>query len=256
MRKEKLQISIEVQKRVQGNNAVLKEYYARYLTDVRGLSRSSVNHYFDALNNISRRLKDKNLVKRDIYEIHDLVQLEQVRDILYADAEFVELNERGRRMYSAGLNNYCRFAAGAGFQEAKDKILLLDVPIEPEESMIVEQKTWKRSNIIRMQAMEYAGYACEIDTAHKTFVAEKTKRPYMESHHAIPMKFQSNFTKSLDVYANIICLCPICHRKIHYGIKEDKQMMLDAIYIKRADRLANSGIRISKTEFTDLVVNM
>lgn len=256
MQKNNFQISIEVQKSSQGNNSVLKEYYARYLTDIRGLSRSSVNHYFDALNNISRRLKDKNLVKRDIYEIHDLVQLEQVRDILYADTEFIELNERGRRMYSAGLNNYCRFAAGAGFQEAKDRILLLDIPIEPEEAMSVEQKMWKRSNIIRTQAIEHAGYVCEIDTSHKTFIAEKTKKPYMESHHAIPMKLQPNFPKSLDVYANVICLCPTCHRRIHYGIKEDKRNMIDAIYMKRADRLANSGIKISKTEFTDLVANM
>lgn len=255
MRKEKLQISIEVEKRLQGNNAVLKEYYARYLTDIRGLSRSSVNHYFDALNNISKRLRDKNLVKRDIYEIHDLVQLEQVRDILYADAEFIELNERGRRMYSAGLNNYCRFAAGAGFQEAKDKILLLDVPIESEPSIDVERKVWKRSDIIRTQILEYAGYSCEIDKNHETFIAEKTKKPYMESHHAIPMKLQPQFTKSLDIYANVICLCPICHRRIHYGVKNDKKVMLDTIYAQRANRLANSGIRISKTEFTNLVVN-
>lgn len=248
--------TFETQKTTAGHDAVLKEYYARYLTDVRGLSQSSVRHYFDALNNISRRLKDKNLVKKDIYEIQDLEQLGHVREILYADAEFIELNERGRRMYSAGLNNYYRFASGAGFKEAKDKILLFDIPVEPEKAIIVECKTWKRSNIIRTQAIEYAGYACEIDGDHKTFVAEKNNKPYMESHHAIPMKLQPNFGKSLDVYANVICLCPICHKRIHYGVKDDKQLMLDAIYSKRADRLANSGIKLSRTEFKELVVSL
>lgn len=249
-------MTIEIQSKAPNHDAILKEYYARYLTDVRGISQSSVKHYFDALNNISRRLKSKNLVKTDIYEIQDIEQLGQVRDILYADPEFVELNERGRRMYSAGLNNYYRFASGEGFQEAKEKILLLDIPVEPESAIIIEQKTWKRSNIIRTQAIEYAGYACEIDNVHQTFVAEKTHKPYMESHHAIPMKMQSIFDKSLDVYANVVCLCPICHKRIHYGLKSDKQHMLDVIYAKRADRLANSGIRISKSEFTDLVVNL
>lgn len=43
-------------------NPVLKEYYVRYLTDVRNLSQSSVKHYVDALNNISRYLVSKNLV--------------------------------------------------------------------------------------------------------------------------------------------------------------------------------------------------
>ena len=50
-------------------NTVLKEYYARYLQDVRKLSRSTVHHYWDALNNISRRLKVMGLVQNDIYEI-------------------------------------------------------------------------------------------------------------------------------------------------------------------------------------------
>ena len=250
------EIQLEMQKVSSGHDAVLKEYYARYLTDVRGLSQSSVRHYFDALNNISRRLKDKNLVKKDIYEIQDLEQLGYVREILYADVEFIELNERGRRMYSAGFNNYYRFASGAGFKEAKDKILLLDIPVEPEDAIVVEHKLWKRSNIIRTQAIEYAGYLCEIDGEHKTFVAEKNKMPYMESHHAIPMKLQPNFGKSLDIYANVVCLCPICHKRIHYGVKDDKKRMIDTIYSKRAERLANSGIKLSRTEFTELVLNL
>lgn len=35
---------------------VLKEYYIRYLRDVRKLSESSIKHYLDALNNISKYL--------------------------------------------------------------------------------------------------------------------------------------------------------------------------------------------------------
>lgn len=35
------------------NRAVLKEYYAKYLKDVRKVKESTVKHYFDALNNIS-----------------------------------------------------------------------------------------------------------------------------------------------------------------------------------------------------------
>lgn len=41
--------------------SVLKEYFGNYLLHIRGLSESSVRHYYDALNNVSRRLKEKNL---------------------------------------------------------------------------------------------------------------------------------------------------------------------------------------------------
>ena len=111
-------------------NPVLKEYYVRYLTDVRNLSQSSVKHYIDALNNISRYLVSKNIVTENIYEIIDFEQLGTVRDILYADPEFIAQDKRGHQMYSAGLNNYCRFAKGEDFALAKEKVVLLDVPIE------------------------------------------------------------------------------------------------------------------------------
>ena len=117
----------------QNRTEVLKEYYAQYLTEIRGLSKSSVKHYYDALNNISRRLKEKGLIQNDIYEIMDLEYLKKVRDVLYADPEFIELNERGRRMYSAGLNNYYRFATGEEFQEIKEQVVKLDIPLTAEE---------------------------------------------------------------------------------------------------------------------------
>ena len=88
---------------VNSYKSVLKEYYSRYLLDVRGLSMSSVKHYLDALNNISKRLKEKGVVQNDIYEIADLEQLKVVQTILAADPDFVALDTRGRRMYSSGL---------------------------------------------------------------------------------------------------------------------------------------------------------
>jgi 5-methylcytosine-specific restriction protein A len=60
-------IEIEIGKLIKKNDSVLKEYYARYLIGVRNNKISTVKHYFDALNNISRRLKEKNLIKTDIY---------------------------------------------------------------------------------------------------------------------------------------------------------------------------------------------
>lgn len=232
--------------------SVLKEYFARYLKQVRNLSDRSVNHYYDALNNISRRLRAKGLVKNDIYEIKTQDELDNVREILFADPDFIIANERGRRMYSAGLNNYLRFASGADFATSEDSVEKMDMPIEKEEPILIERAEWKRSNILRRQSIAAAGYQCDFDSSHQSFIAEKTKKPYMEGHHALPMSLQGHFDTSLDVYANIVCLCPICHRKIHYGLKSERQAMVGKIYGERADRLAKSGIRLSLDEFTDL----
>jgi 5-methylcytosine-specific restriction protein A len=246
-------IEKEIDKLIKKNDSEIKKYYARYLISVRNNKIATVKHYFDALNNISRRLKEKNLVTTDIYEINDLNQLLQVREILYADKDFIELNTRGNNMYSVGLNNYCKFAAGEDFLKLQDKISMLDVPMEVTTIIKNEHNTWRRSGIIRTQVIEFAGYNCEINKDHKSFVAEKNKKPYMEGHHVIPMKLQSNFDKSLDVYANIICLCPICHRKIHYGLKEDRRLLMSQIYDNRSVRLEHSGIRLSKKEFVEIV---
>ena len=232
--------------------SVLKEYYARYLQTVRGLTMSSVRHYLDALNNISRRLVSKQLVNADIYEIMDLDYLESVKDILYADPEFIEQNERGKRMYSAGLNNYLRFASGEDYSALFGKMETMDIPLVPEAPVTVEQTVWKRSNILRIQTLISADFKCEIDNLHMSFIAEKTGKPYMESHHAIPMRQQPHFINSLDVYANLVCLCPVCHRRIHYGIKAERDNMMKLIYHNRSKRLAQSGIRLSQSEFIQL----
>ena len=231
------------------HGSILKEYYARYLNDIRKNSQSTVKHYFDALNNISRRLKEKSLVRENIYEVADIDTLFQLRDILYSDLDFIQANERGRRMYSAGLNNYCRFASGDGFSEIAEKIKTFDVPVPKDQNLTITKTIWKRSGVLRTQAFE-------LNREHETFIAESTNKPYMEGHHALPMSLQDQFSVSLDVYSNIVCLCPLCHRKIHYGMENEKKIILDSIYAKRSSRLAKSGIRMSQDEFVRFANHM
>ena len=76
----------------------------------------------------------------------------------------------------------------------------------------------------------------------------------MEGHHMLPMRYQDKFKNSLDVYANIICLYPICHRLLHYGAETEKKNIIDKIYYDMADRLATSGIEISKADFHRMLI--
>lgn len=230
-------------------NYILMEYYIRYLKNVRKVKESSVAHYLQALRTVSKMLVEKRKVSNSIYEIRDVNELSIIKEYLYNEPEFIKLDERGHRMYSAGLNNYFKFANGDGFSGVEDDMRVMDIEISKRERNTTVVEYWKRSSIIKTQSIKAASYKCEIDNGHATFVAKSTGEQYMEGHHAIPMKLQDNFDVSLDVYANIVCLCPICHRLLHYGEDEAKEIVMDKIYFTRADRLANSGIRLSRDEF-------
>lgn len=85
-------------------------------------------------------------------------------------------------------------------------------------SMAAGKKVSKRSQKVKDQVLEQNDYICEVDIAHKTFISDRTKKNYVETHHIIPLSAQEyNFEYKLDCVANVSCLCPNCHRLIHYG---------------------------------------
>jgi 5-methylcytosine-specific restriction protein A len=236
------------------NEYVLMTYYVKYLKEIRKVSDSTVKHYQEALRYISKYLVQKKKLKQTVYEIQDIGELEIIKAYLYSDSYFVALDKRGHQMYSAGFNNYFKFANGEGFANIHQQIGILDTEVPVAEKHTKIQTFWERSSIIKIQSIESAGYQCEINLEHQTFTARSTGHPYMEGHHVLPMKYQDMFDKSLDVYANIVCLCPLCHRLLHYGVDTEKENVLTKIYYDRSDRLAASGIKISKSDFERLVV--
>jgi len=231
---------------------VLLEYYTRYLREIKKLKESSINHYMNAMNVISKFLKERGKVQTSIYEVTDLNELEILREYVFNDPDFIVKDRTGHQMYSAGFNNYYRFADGEDFTSDARNIALMDVEVPATEQMTTSTNMWKRSTIIKRQSIESAGYLCEMNNGHETFLRESNHKPYMEGHHALPIHLQNEFSQSLDVYANIVCLCPVCHRKLHYGLKDDKKLILYQIYTDRFQRLANSGIHVSKDEFVKL----
>ena len=232
---------------------VLLTYYAEYLKKIRKVSDSTIKHYQQAMRYISKFLVEKEKIKQSIYEIQNLDELVIIKEYLYSEPEFIELDTRGHRMYSAGFNNYFKFANGKGFENIHQQIEVMDIEIPVTNKQLLVADTWRRSSIIKMQSIESAGYECEVNPTHVTFTAKSTGMPYMEGHHALPMKCQDRFKSSLDIYANIVCLCPTCHRLLHYGIASEKANVIDKIYYDRADRLAASGIKVGKNEFENLM---
>lgn len=228
---------------------ILKEYYIQYLKKIRNNSPTTVKHYLSALDVISSYLVKKQQIDSSLYEIADLSDLQIIKENLFRDFTFIEKDERGHRMYSAALNNYFRFASGETFRSLQNKLFVMDMAIPKPDKKLQLVKLPNRSSIIKNQAIISSGYMCEINNEHKTFIADSTKQPYMEGHHSIPLNKQDNFNNSLDVYANIISLCPICHRLLHYGTCDEKIKILKKIYCLRSDRLYNCGLKVSQDEF-------
>ena len=114
-----------------------------------------------------------------------------------------------------------------------------------QEKVINEKSAYARNPEIAKKCIVLSNYKCNLDENHESFITKKGK-PYMEAHHLIPISYQDYFEYSLDVEANIISLCPNCHRKLHYGI--DIKDELEKIYKDRIQILRKSGLDVSLEE--------
>lgn len=98
----------------------------------------------------------------------------------------------------------------------------------------------KKANAIRK-----ANFLCEISNSHPLFKSRTTNQNYVEGHHLIPLKQEDNFSFSLDIEANIVALCPHCHKLLHHGKKEDIRPLLNLLFQKRKQALADKGIQLT-----------
>lgn len=237
---------------------ILEQYFRVYNRKFQGLSESSVNHYCDAIKKISSILIANNMVIDSLYEVSDLNELDKIRNFLDNNSEFKALNDRGHHMYSSGFKKYYAFASAVSFDKIGGEInffdkLSNDIKLPPRlVGRVVNQRI--RSSIVKTQVILAANYHCEINKDHSTFTAQTTNEQYMEGHHLIALSHQDEFENSLDIYSNVMCLCPICHRLLHYGIEKEKRPLLDFIYSKRQERLKDSGIHLTKSDFLDLTL--
>lgn len=123
------------------------------------------------------------------------------------------------------------------------------VPEEKPNLVEGSSKKYKRDNAKAKRALVISKYKCNLNEDHMTFES-KSGHPYMEAHHLIPLGEQSKFANSLDVDANIVSLCPTCHRKLHHGT--DIQDDLLVLYNQRKELLEKSGINITFDELLEL----
>ena len=80
----------------------------------------------------------------------------------------------------------------------------------------------------------------------------------MEGHHLIPCTYTNakyywdNQGINIDCQANIVCLCPTCHRQIHYGSDNAKRTLIEKLYEESKDKLKSVGLTLTLEELLKL----
>lgn len=123
------------------------------------------------------------------------------------------------------------------------------IHLEPKYVSTSSGKQVNRNPKNVVLALGKADYLCEANPNHITF-NKPNGRPYMEAHHLIPCtsanasKMWKYYKVNIDCVENMVCLCPTCHRKIHFGNEHEKESLLRLLYDKKKQLFHSSGINI------------
>lgn len=242
-----------------------QDQYIDYLTyiyrknDGERLSASTVGKYGrEAMRMINLTLRELKGDDFSIFEIDDITELYKIRKELISLPEFHDLDERGHRMYTAGMNRYVEYAEGRSYKGLEKQMEMLDKPILFDSAAALSRyheetiNIPNRNRIIIKQIEEACNYSCNIDSSHRTFIVKDTDHQYVEGHHIIPLKNQKDLGLGLDCPANILVLCPTCHRFFHYGTYKERDEKLREIFDERGERLLKSGISLDRNQFLEL----
>ena len=80
----------------------------------------------------------------------------------------------------------------------------------------------------------------------------------MEGHHLIPCtcsnasRIWKQRKRNIDCKENIVCLCPTCHRRVHFGSNEEKKSILHTLYKHQIKKLKSVGLELSFDDLLDL----
>lgn len=235
-----------------------REKFIEWMINNSGRSKNTINKYASAIATMSRELTEHSTINIDIYKVVDSIEIHRIKEQYLEIDELREKDERGNRMYTSSLIWYQKYL------EEDKKLNTLVKDNSNEYSIVYEKKVkgeftisegtkqWKRDRAVVDRSIEFSNNKCEYDDKHEYFISNKSGKNYVEGHHLIPMKYQDNFEYSLDVEANVVSLCVVCHKILHLGRIEDKVNIISKLYQLRINSLELSGLEISLDELIDL----
>jgi len=176
---------------------------------------------------------------RNVKEFNDYLLLQD-------DLEFLEMDEEN---YQDAVNYY------ANQIETRISLIDLDKGARPPKDVIIDEagkKRYPRNAKEAAKALLREEFVCEVDPNHETFISKSTEHPYVEAHHFVGIAQYEKFPEvDLDRTANIVSLCPTCHRKIHHGMDEVRLPMIEKLFEKIKGRLEKVGIEVTMTQLKE-----
>lgn len=128
---------------------------------------------------------------------------------------------------------------------------------EPEYVTGSNGRAVRKKPELAKQVLKNSNYKCSFDNKHNTFLTRHSVQ-YMEGHHLIPCTptnahaFWDKYKVNIDCPENIVCICPTCHRRIHFGSEAEKRKVIEKLYNVKKDELKKAGIGISMEELVEL----
>lgn len=228
-----------------------KENFKIFLINEFGKSEKTTKNYLSGINVISKELTNLYSENINIYKILDPYKINEFRQMYLNEPSLKEKNIRGQRMYTSALNAYSKYLSSSYYKNNcinnSNQISYISKP-KGEFKIEEGKKIWKRNQTIVTNVLISNDYLCEYNISHKYFISNKTNNNYVEGHHLIPMCHQDSFLYSLDTEANVISLCPVCHKLLHFGKFEDKFDILKKLYKSRKEKLLLTSINVTFDE--------
>ena len=201
----------------------------------KGLSRAFIKEqlvYLKEYDDLALYLHTKSVLKIAHHEEYDKFYTWVVNSLV--NIEILEVKERHYFIAEDMLKNVEELYKNLPFESLffNDTTLLCQLDFK------TASERYKRDAKLIIAAKERDEYICQVDATHTTFLSKG--KNYVEGHHVIPMFQQKNYSFELDDVANILSLCPNCHREIHSG--DEREKILETIYNRQVAFMSANGV--------------
>lgn len=211
------------------------------------------------------------LIESDVY-----IEIQKNSSMIIECGKYNSYMLRGMRYYSGGypdldskILKFIEKQETEEYEEDENQKLIntisgassTSISEAPKRKLIIKEsksrKYIQRDIRLSKSALIKSEFKCEVNEEHKTFL-QPNGNSYMEGHHLIPCTEKNSimifekYKRNIDCVENIVCLCPNCHRAIHFGDKNTKKKIIDVLYEKRNNELSKVGIKISKKELYEM----
>lgn len=180
-----------------------------------------------------------------------------------------------RRMNSSAVSNFIKFCAFSeeqrnlsedttyvnsveqqfaviGKADLSEKVAKYSTVHPPTKLINTVKNVYYRNSQVGMTAIVYHQFKCQINSKHTFFISRYTHKNYIEAHHIIPISNQPLYNYGIDVLPNIACLCPVCHKQVHYGITEERNEVIEKLYTQNISMLEKVGLEIKLSELQEM----